>query len=89
MALATVLVGVGYPQQVERPVLNGEGPLTIKIDPNLVAPDYHRPLDWWRTYHMDVQALGDFTQADCLRCHDPETSCNNCHNYVGVPRITE
>lgn len=89
VALAGALVVAGYPRWVEKPVLDGEGPLAIKIDPNLAAPDYHRPLDWWRTYHMDAQAAGDFTQDQCLRCHDPITSCNNCHSYVGVPHIRE
>jgi hypothetical protein len=26
-------------------------------------------------------------QADCLYCHDPKTSCDNCHDYVGAKHI--
>ena len=28
-------------------------------------------------------------RADCLYCHEPETSCNNCHAYVGVKEIVK
>jgi hypothetical protein len=36
---------------------------------------------------MDVVNRGDLEQADCLYCHEPEISCNNCHGYVGVDPI--
>ena len=75
------------PQWVPEPAKDGAGPLAIKIDPRLVAPEYHSPIEWWRTHHMDAINAGDFTEADCSRCHDPQTSCNNCHSYVGVPAI--
>ena len=76
-----------YPTYVEEPALNGTGPLAIRLNPSLSAPEYHSPLDWWQTHHMDVVSQGNFRQADCLYCHEPQTSCNNCHQYVGVKAI--
>lgn len=93
IALALVVVGIlfvtvaFYPQYVERPVKDGEGPLAVRIDARYAAPEYHSPLDWWQTHHMDRVNSGDLDQADCLYCHDPATSCNNCHGYVGANEI--
>lgn len=78
-----------YPTYVEKPLKDGGGPMAIRLDPDLPAPETHSPLDWWQTHHMDVVNQGDLTQGDCLYCHDPQTSCNNCHGYVGVDPITE
>lgn len=85
--LVLALVVLFYPTVVERPSLNGSGPLAVYIDPQYDAPATHSPLDWWQTHHMDVVNRGDLQQADCLYCHEPETSCNNCHGYVGVDPI--
>jgi hypothetical protein len=82
-----LLLVVWYPQYVEKPVKDGEGSLSIYLDPSLPAPEYHSPLDWWQTHHMDIVNRGDLIKADCLQCHDPETSCNNCHSYVGADKI--
>ncbi len=90
LAVALVLVAIaarGYPTYVDRPVKDGLGPLGIRMDASRVAPETHNPLTWWRTHHMDVLNAGDFGQQDCLYCHDPATSCNNCHSYVGVKEI--
>ncbi len=88
--LITLALVVGfYPSYVEKPVKDGAGPMAIRLDPGLPAPEYHSPLDWWQTHHMDVVNQGDLTQADCLYCHEPATSCNNCHHYVGVVEIGE
>lgn len=84
---ALSLVVIFYPESVEKPVLNGSGPLAVHIDPKFPAPATHNPLDWWQTHHMNVVNRGDLQQADCLYCHNPETSCNNCHGYVGVDAI--
>jgi hypothetical protein len=81
------LIIVFYPSYVEEPVKNGPGPMAIRLDPGLTAPQTHTPLDWWQTHHMDVLNQGDLSEADCLYCHNPQTSCNNCHNYVGVKLI--
>jgi hypothetical protein len=76
-----------YPTYVEKPILNGTGPLSVQIDPRFPAPETHKPLDWWQTHHMDVVNRGDLEKIDCLYCHEPRTSCNNCHGYVGVDPI--
>ncbi len=86
---ALVLLAFAQPQWVERPLKDGAGALAIKIDSRLVAPEYHSPLEWWKTHHMDVVNSGDFTEAHCKQCHDVTTSCNNCHGYVGVRVIVK
>jgi hypothetical protein len=85
--LIIILIIAYYPQVVEKPVKDGEGPLAVYLDPSLPAPEYHNPLDWWQLNHKNVVNRGDLEQADCLVCHDPEMSCNNCHNYVGMAEI--
>ncbi len=90
--LAAILILAGlvagfYPSYVDKPVKDGTGPMAVWMDPRFPAPETHNPLDWWQTHHMDVVNRGDLTEADCLHCHEPETSCNNCHDYVGVNQI--
>ena len=85
-----ILLVVGfYPKWVEKPVKDGSGPLSVRIAAQYAAPEYHNPLDWWQTHHMDVVNRGDLAQTDCLVCHVPAQSCNNCHGYVGVDPIAE
>lgn len=88
LVILALVVGF-YPNYVDKPVKDGLGPMSIRLDPDLPAPATHNPLDWWQTHHMDVVNQGDLTQQDCLYCHQPETSCNNCHRYVGVDPIAE
>ena len=83
-----LLVGF-YPTYVDKPEKDGPGPLSVYLSPDLPAPETHNPLDWWQTHHMDVVDRGDLTRQDCLYCHQPQTSCNNCHGYVGAEAITE
>lgn len=82
-----LLIVAWYPGYIEKPVKDGAGPLSVYVDPSLPAPEYHSPIEWWQTRHMDVLNRGDLLQSDCLQCHDPETSCNNCHSYVGANEI--
>jgi len=82
-----LLIVAWYPGYVEKPVKDGAGLLSVYVDPSLPAPEYHSPIEWWQTRHMDVLNRGDLLQSDCLQCHDPETSCNNCHSYVGANEI--
>jgi hypothetical protein len=84
-----LLVIAFYPRYVEKPVKDGAGPLAVWIDAQYPAPEYHNPLEWWQTHHMDVVNRGDILKTDCLHCHEPQFSCNNCHNYVGVDPIEE
>ena len=85
VAAALFLAGQSLP---ERPVKDGIGPLAVKLDPNVTAPSTHSPLDWWQKHHPNVVNNGDLREQDCLYCHNPQTSCNNCHRYVGVKQIT-
>jgi hypothetical protein len=89
VVIALLLVVVFYPAYVTKPVKDGSGPLAVYIDPIYPAPEYHSPIDWWQTHHMDLVNRGDIAKADCLYCHEPQLSCNNCHAYVGVDPIVE
>jgi hypothetical protein len=86
VVIVALVVGF-YPDYIQKPVKDGPGPLAVRLDPDIPAPSTHSPLDWWQTHHMDIVNQGDLTQPDCLYCHEPETSCNNCHGYVGVDPI--
>lgn len=78
-------IGCGFP---EKPELRGEGELAIQIDADkLLTPEYHNPLEVWKPRHMESIQQNEFTERECMSCHDIETSCNNCHQYVGVPVV--
>jgi len=87
--VAVALVVVFYPRYVEKPEKDGPGPLSVWIDARHAAPEYHSPLDWWQANHPDMVNRGDLERSDCLYCHEPERSCNNCHGYVGADPIVE
>ncbi len=87
LLLVVVFTWAYYPSVVEKPVKDGNGPLAVKLDPRFAAPETHNPLYWWQAHHPDIVNRGDLAEADCLYCHEPETSCNNCHQYVGVKDI--
>ncbi len=86
---ALTLIVAFYPSYVEKPVKDGRGPLAVRLDPRYAAPETHNPLEWWQTHHWEVVNRGDLEQSNCLYCHDPQTSCNNCHNYVGAKEVIE
>jgi hypothetical protein len=73
----------------QKPVKDGAGPLAVTIDRQFTAPATHSPLDWWQAHHFEVVNSGDIKEKDCLYCHTPQTSCNNCHGYVGARQIAE
>jgi hypothetical protein len=74
--------GCSYPQ---KPVLRGEGPLAVQIDADkLITPEFHNPIEVWKPRHMQSIQQKEFTERECMSCHKVETSCNNCHNYVGT-----
>ena len=72
---------------VEKPEKDGPGPLSITIERTREAPDYHNPLDWWTANHPHGINDGVFSQRECMLCHAPDDSCNNCHEYVGVSLV--
>jgi hypothetical protein len=51
-------------------------------------------LDFWKANHPNLvtgthnPALIADPEETCLDCHDQNTSCNNCHSYVGAKLIT-
>jgi hypothetical protein len=84
-----ILVFVYYPSSVDKPLKNGTGLLAVQIDPSFTAPEYHSPLDQWQTRHVEVVNQGIVQQSDCLHCHQPQTTCNQCHTYVGAKEILQ
>lgn len=85
--LIAALTVAFYPSPVEKPEINGTGKMAVRIEARYTAPEYHSPTDWWQAHHPDMVNRGDLFQQDCLYCHEPEKSCNNCHNYVGANPI--
>ena len=51
-------------------------------------------LEYWKAFHPTLvtgthnPALIADPDETCLDCHDQNTSCNNCHTYVGVNKVT-
>ncbi len=78
----------GACQQVQKPELKGEGPLAVTVARGTAVPEYHAPAERWRTLHGEALNRGDFSQRECVLCHDPRSGCNQCHQYVGAPRIS-
>ncbi|MEW5722044.1 MAG: hypothetical protein AB1896_02990 [Thermodesulfobacteriota bacterium] len=72
------------------------GPATLgQENAGPTAPDYHRPGKWWRNNHMDLVTVGPpsgggyFGTEECWTCHDPEESCNLCHDCLGAVRMVK
>lgn len=88
LALVSGAVAVSGYGRVEKPAVRGTGPLAIQMPPGLTAPSYHTQpsAEWWRARHGERVANSGGAQ-ECLGCHNPQTSCNHCHAYVGVQPI--
>jgi len=82
-----LILGLVGCQQVQKPELKGEGPLAVVVPRGTAVPEYHAPLERWRTLHREVLNRGDFTQKECILCHNPKTGCNQCHLYIGAKEI--
>jgi len=82
-----ILLSLVSCQQVQKPEVKGEGPLAVKMARGITSPEFHAPLERWRTTHKKVLNMGDFTERECILCHDPKKSCNNCHKYIGGREI--
>jgi hypothetical protein len=82
-----VLFSLRACQQVQKPELKGEGPLAVTVARGTATPEYHAPAERWRINHGQALNRGDFTQRECVLCHNLETGCNQCHRYVGTPKI--
>lgn len=85
--LAMVAVGCSN-ERVAKPELKGTGPLALILPAGILSPEYHQPVDFWKQHHMDILARGDYSKHECMLCHDANTSCNNCHEYVGVAKVS-
>ncbi|MFC1477586.1 hypothetical protein ACFL6L_03860 [candidate division KSB1 bacterium] len=81
-----LVMNCGHP---EKPVLRGpRADFDIQIDSDkLIIPEYHNPLEVWKPRHMQSIQKKEFTERDCMTCHEIEKSCNDCHSYVGVPEV--
>lgn len=53
------------------------------------APATHTPVERWRTHHLEYLNSGLLAQDQCMSCHQPDTYCNRCHQYVGAKLIEE
>ncbi len=55
-------------------------------------------LDFWKANHPNfttgtinpqfIYKDEDGELVSCLDCHEQKTSCNNCHSYIGVKRVS-
>ncbi|MBI5968834.1 MAG: hypothetical protein HY882_13400, partial [Deltaproteobacteria bacterium] len=54
MTLFIVMLGLIGCQQVQKPELKGEGPLAVVVPRGTAVPEYHAPLERWRTLHREV-----------------------------------
>jgi len=75
-------------QQVQKPETKGSGPLAVVMDRGTATAEYHASLERWRATHKKALADGDFTERECVLCHNPQRSCNNCHRYIGAKEIS-
>ncbi len=81
---AIAMTGYG---RVPKPEVRGAGPLAIQVAAGMKPPAYHDEPSrefWIGSHGARVDATG---VQQCLGCHQPETSCNHCHSYVGVSPI--
>lgn len=75
-------------QKIEKPAVNGKGPLALNVIEGLSAPDHHKPADRWIAMHMDKLNSGRLRQDECISCHTkPDNFCNKCHLYIGAKKI--
>jgi hypothetical protein len=74
-------------RQIPKPENKGKGPLAVIIDRGTATAEYHSPLERWRAVHKKALQNGDFTEKECVLCHNPRKSCNNCHEYIGAQRV--
>ncbi len=87
LAILLILVFSGC-QNVQKPEIKGKGPLAVVMDRGTATPEYHAPLERWRANHKQALNDGDFTERECVLCHNPQKSCNNCHGYVGAKEVS-
>lgn len=89
LAILASLTAVVYAgARVEKPALEGSGPLALVVPTGIATPKYHAPPENWRAGHFAYVRTSKYGAAECLTCHaDPNVFCNQCHNYAGVRLI--
>lgn len=87
LSVICVFLMVGC-QQVQKPEVKGEGPLAVTVAHGITSPEFHAPIERWRTTHKKAINNGDFTERECILCHNPKKSCNNCHVYIAAREIS-
>jgi hypothetical protein len=88
LILASALLAFAGCQNVQKPEIKGQGPLAVVMDRGTATAEYHAPLERWRAAHKQALNDGDFTERECVLCHNPQKSCNHCHAYVGAKEIS-
>lgn len=74
-------------EQVSKPEVGKAGPLQIVVPAGTPVPEYHIPAEQWRVQHSKALNLKDFSERECLLCHNPQIGCQKCHKYVGAKEI--
>lgn len=41
----------------------------------------------WKAVHSRAVAEEPLDRYQCVLCHAPKTSCDRCHDYVGIPKV--
>ncbi len=85
--LGVFMFGLASCQQVQKPEARGKGPLSVVMDRGTATPEYHAPPERWRATHKQALGNGDFTEKECVLCHNPQKSCNHCHRYIGAKEV--
>ncbi len=82
-----ILVILGGCEQVSKPEIRKPGPLQVIVPAGTPLPEYHTPPARWRVQHSKAINLKDFSERECLLCHNPQTGCQRCHKYVAAREI--
>lgn len=82
-----ILAILGGCEQVPKPEIRKPGPLQVIVPAGTPVPEYHTPPERWRVQHSKAVNLKDFSERECLLCHNPQTGCQKCHKYVAAKEI--
>jgi len=86
--IVMALLGIGGGcEQVSKPEIRKPGPLQIVVPAGTPIPEYHAPAERWRIQHSKAISQKDFSERECLLCHNPQTGCQKCHKYVAAKEI--
>lgn len=60
-------------------------PPQIEVAKEFSKPVSHTPE--WNAVHPAVVKGEPLTRYQCVLCHTPKTSCDRCHDYVGIAKV--